>query len=751
MTLSDVEKRKIMVLNFELHFPTVFNYDGKTGIRYITAKKFSTTAYGGKYVVVIQGQHPNKILVAGVNAGVELFDFNNWHEVSLDTNTDEIWYFSAQIPNDFSSLNVLSFCSDKGSYCSFNVKTEAIKRTRASTITLNESEKIIKTRICAFNSGFLYFYLTSRRLFIWHNKYPHKAVPDDIIEFEENYGEPVAVGFNDRSANKFSVFFKKNLVRYMWSFSESSVFTVTKENEQNFGTKTLVNVNTFLPYYWNRYNIMLFDDGGIWGDLVNRDNILRITSPRTEQAKKIITTKNAMVRVDDSDQSIMIYTYMYDSAPDAKRFLYVEQNGSGGYSIFSWKNIDNVPIEGDSALIEAEPEYFINGTCPADAPFAVWGDSNGGVYIMTETSKATTLSYCTNDTTSPHAYTDLYPNIRLESIIDYEPAGAEFQVYTTSSSAKAVRASDGKTLTASTVNGIATIGNVGYGTWTVTAGSNTATIEVKEFKQYKVFATLNDYSWEEISSVSASGDAANLFSVGDCKQIMLDGNIGTSSFRSSVYCYILDFNHDISSANGTKDGITFGTFKFVNNAKTDMCIAGASYNYQINQTDTNSGGWKKSYMRYTVLGSTNVSNGDATSTTVTSPVSDTLMSCLPSDLRAVMRPMYIYSDNTGGGYNNSSYVTGTLDYLPLLAEYEVFGSRSGANSGEQNHQAQYQYYKDGNSKIKYRLDNSGNANIWWLRSVYYDRGNFWCGVSSQGDLTWGNATNGFGLAPMFKV
>ena len=401
MTLSDVEKRKIMVLNFELHFPTVFNYDGKTGIRHITAKKFSTTAYGGKYVVVIQGQHPNKILVAGVNAGVELFDFNNWHEVSLDTNTDEIWYFSEQIPNDFSSLNVLSFCSDKGSYCSFNVKTEAIKRTRASTITLNESEKIIKTRICAFNSGFLYFYLTSRRLFIWHNKYPHKAVPDDIIEFEENYGEPVAVGFNDRSANKFSVFFKKNLVRYMWSFSESSVFTVTKENEQNFGTKTLVNVNTFLPYYWNRYNIMLFDDGGIWGDLVNRDDIVRITSPRTEQAKKIITTKNAMVRVDDSDQSIMIYTYMYDSAPDAKRFLYVEQNGSGGYSMFSWKNIDNVPIEGDSALIEAEPAYFINGTCPADAPFAVWGDSNGGVYIMTETSKATTLSYCTNDTTSP--------------------------------------------------------------------------------------------------------------------------------------------------------------------------------------------------------------------------------------------------------------------------------------------------------------------------------------------------------------
>lgn len=147
--------------------------------------------------------------------------------------------------------------------------------------------------------------------------------------------------------------------------------------------------------------------------------------------------------------------------------------------------------------------------------------SNNQLYVRQSANQTltATLSYCTNDTTSPHTYTDLYPHIRLESILDYELAGAEFRVYTTSSSAKAIRASDGKTLTASTVNGVATIGNVGYGTWTVTAGSNTATIEVREFKQYKVFATLNDYSWAEISAVSASGDAANLFSVGDTKAL----------------------------------------------------------------------------------------------------------------------------------------------------------------------------------------------------------------------------------------
>lgn len=68
------------------------------------------------------------------------------------------------------------------------------------------------------------------------------------------------------------------------------------------------------------------------------------------------------------------------------------------------------------------------------------------------------------------------------------------------------------------------------------------------------------------------------------------------------------------------------------------------------------------------------------------------MAALPSDLRAVMQPMTIYTDNTGGGSDNASYVTKTTDYLPLLAEYEIFGTRTYANSAEKNYQAQYAYY-----------------------------------------------------------
>ena len=156
-------------------------------------------------------------------------------------------------------------------------------------------------------------------------------------------------------------------------------------------------------------------------------------------------------------------------------------------------------------------------------------------------------------------------------------------------------------------------------------------------------------------------------------------------------------------------------------------------------------------MRYNILGSTNTQNGDATATTATSPKANTLMSCLPSDLRAVMRPMYVYTDNTGGGSDTASYVTGTLDYLPLLAEYEVHGTRKYANSAEQNNQTHYAYYKNGNSKVKYDHSNTSSAMAWWVRSPRYYSRNHFCYVDSNGGATSTGANLSYGVNPAFKV
>ncbi|MFR2023551.1 MAG: DUF6273 domain-containing protein [Clostridia bacterium] len=93
------------------------------------------------------------------------------------------------------------------------------------------------------------------------------------------------------------------------------------------------------------------------------------------------------------------------------------------------------------------------------------------------------------------------------------------------------------------------------------------------------------------------------------------------------------------------------------------------------------------------------------------------MAALPADLRAVMQPVTKYTDNTAnGGGNVQTYVTATTDYLFLLAEFEVFGTRSYANSYEQNYQAQYDYYKAGNSRVAYNHSAVSLAVWWWLRS-----------------------------------
>ena len=127
------------------------------------------------------------------------------------------------------------------------------------------------------------------------------------------------------------------------------------------------------------------------------------------------------------------------------------------------------------------------------------------------------------------------------------------------------------------------------------------------------------------------------------------------------------------------------------------------------------------------------------------------MAALPSDLRAVMKPMNIYTDNTGGGSNTASYVTKSVDYLPLLAEFEIFGTRSYANSAEQNYQQQYQYYKNGNSKVKYRHNSTGSTAWWWERSPFYANSYTFCCVGTGGGATSYNARNSYGLAPAFRV
>ena len=310
----------------------------------------------------------------------------------------------------------------------------------------------------------------------------------------------------------------------------------------------------------------------------------------------------------------------------------------------------------------------------------------------------------------------------------------------------------GTTATVSHVNqtnGEATI------TVSCTAGTNytAPTSKTVTVKAEFILATLNDNSWAAIHSVSGTG--ASYWAVGDRKAVAVSGTVGTQSVSGTYYVYIIGFNH-----NGAT-GIDFGTFKTALSGGTDICLIDAGYgnNYtngtkyfnMNHSSNTNSGGWKGCDLRYDVLGSTNTNDGDATATTATNPVANTLMAALPSDLRAVMKPMTIYTDNTGGGSNTASNVTASVDYLPLLAEYEIFGTRSYANSSEQNHQAQYAYYSAGNSKVKYRHSATSSTAWWWERSPYCNFSDYFCVVDTGGGANLNNARISNGVAPAFRV
>lgn len=265
-----------------------------------------------------------------------------------------------------------------------------------------------------------------------------------------------------------------------------------------------------------------------------------------------------------------------------------------------------------------------------------------------------------------------------------------------------------------------------------------------------VLPPLNNCTWAQIREISDTGQAANYWAVGDKKTITINGKIGSTTFSSlSMDVFILGFNHNsakeggnsihfLIGMNGTK---IVGLFDSMYGPENNW-NSGTTGNFVMNTRNTNSGGWNGSYMRNTLLGNSNAP---------TSPLANSYMAALPSDLRAVMKSVTKYSDNTGGSGNATSYVTATTDYLFLLSEFEVQGTHSYANSAEQTYQLQYDYFKSGNSKIAYKYNATGTAVLWWLRSVYSGNTFYFCRVANDGSAYYNIANYSLGLVPGFVV
>ena len=244
-------------------------------------------------------------------------------------------------------------------------------------------------------------------------------------------------------------------------------------------------------------------------------------------------------------------------------------------------------------------------------------------------------------------------------------------------------------------------------------------------------------SWEQLADIARQGTwAENNIEIGDYKALTLNGTVGTVALNNyTTYATVIGFDHNKDKEIiGYPHAITFGLFADAQGKQLiliDQYYGGLStlttsfaINPGNNSTSTNSGGWKKAKIRKNILGSTDVENGDATAATITNPGTNTLMAALPAELREVLKRITKYTDNMGHKATEASAVTPTIDYLPLIAEFEVFGTRKNANENEQTHQAQYQYYKDVNDKKRYRYNDVSVSSTWCLRSPYFNNNSY---------------------------
>jgi len=319
----------------------------------------------------------------------------------------------------------------------------------------------------------------------------------------------------------------------------------------------------------------------------------------------------------------------------------------------------------------------------------------------------------------------------------------------------------------------------GMGTWTasITDGTETAekSVEVTAYQDYAlkvmyVSEILAENDWEKIREVADAGEAKNYWAVGDSKPVTLNGTIGTLKVTNlTLDAFILGFDHNASLEGsnridfliGKKDGKLVG---LCDSNYGSSSTNGAKWYNMNHWGDYNYGGWAGCDLRYDILGSTNKAPSGYGSAKTTScagydapedsninPVANTVMAALPLELRQQLRLITKYADNTGNSSNVADHVKATKDYLFLLAEFEMQGARTYANTYEQNKQQQYEYFKAGNSKIAYNHSSPSSAVVQWLRSALYSYSNAFCVTHGDGAANRHAAYSSWAVLPGFSI
>lgn len=249
---------------------------------------------------------------------------------------------------------------------------------------------------------------------------------------------------------------------------------------------------------------------------------------------------------------------------------------------------------------------------------------------------------------------------------------------------------------------------------------------------------LNNNTWEQIRAASDAGIASSLWSIGDCKEIVLNGALCTgltlSNYSVCVFVIGIDHNATLEGSNRIhfqlgKTALSGGRDIALCDSKYGSNTAGAGY-FVMNGSNKNSGGWESCYMRLTIC--------------------ETMKRVISVELSSVLKSVTKYTNNTGNS-TAASAITATTDYFFLPSDYEVYGSCTYSNTNEASYQAQYAYYAVGNSKIKYKHSATNVACQWYLRSPYASGSTAFVVSGTTGAVGISVARYSYGFAPCFCV
>lgn len=219
---------------------------------------------------------------------------------------------------------------------------------------------------------------------------------------------------------------------------------------------------------------------------------------------------------------------------------------------------------------------------------------------------------------------------------------------------------------------------------------------------------LENNTWAKIAEIAAYGKAAQMWSIGDVKQLSIDG--------TNYPATIVDFGHHDLDSTDTK----YGDAEYnsgSNKAGITFWVAGMYKNTKYAMYGSNTDGitWQTSTVRTSVM--------------------PTIKNQLPTELQAVLRTVRTPQNARDD----------TADQLFLLSSIEI-GSKNGSTTYVKDKTgSMLAYFVAGNER---RLKRNNAYDDWWTRTTYSS--NAFVTVDETGNLYYGitSGTAG-GVAPAF--